>query len=66
MSRKKQIQTAIHKAVIDAGFSLSIQDGEIVATDLLWYDDDDSPEYEKEPFVIRFIGKDISDIDVAL
>ena len=63
MTRKEQIHAAIYNAAIDAGFSLSVKDGEIVATDLLWYDGHDT-EYEEKPFVIRFVGNDISDMDV--
>ena len=63
MTRKEQIHAAIYNAAVDAGFSLSVKDGEIFATDLLWYDEHDT-EYEEKPFVIRFVGKDISDMDV--
>ena len=65
MTRKEQIHAAIYNAAIDAGFSLSVKDGEIVATDLLWYDEHDT-EYEEKPFVIRFVGNDISDMDVEV
>ena len=65
INRKDQIHAALYNAAIDAGFSLSVKDGEIVATDLLWYDEHDA-EYEEKPFVIRFVGKDISDVDVEL
>jgi hypothetical protein len=65
ITRKEQIHAAIYNAAVDAGFSLSVKDGEIVATDLLWYDEHDT-EYEEKPFVIRFVGNDISDVDVEI
>jgi hypothetical protein len=64
MSRKEQIHAAIYNAAVDAGFSLSVKDGEIFATDLLCriiVKDllEDTPDFE-----VAFTGTDISDMDV--
>ena len=36
INRKDEIQATLYNAAIDGAFSLSVIDGEIVATDLLW------------------------------
>lgn len=55
-NRIDQILANLECAAVDGGFSLSVKDGEIVAKDLL----------SEEPleFIIRFVGKDISDVAV--
>ena len=61
-NRKDQIHATLYNAAIDGAFSLSVKDGEIVATDLMW-----ANAVEKPPqFVIRFVGSDISDVDVEI
>ena len=55
-NRIDEILANLECAAVDGGFSLSVQDGEIVAKDLL----------SEEPlsFIVRFTGKDISDVAV--
>ena len=62
INRKDQIHATLYNAAIDGAFSLSVEDGEIVATDLLW----NSPLTAPPKFAIRFVGKDISDVDVEI
>ena len=62
INRKDQIHATLYNAAIDGAFSLSVEDGEIVATDLLWANAADKPP----KFVIRFVGSDISDVDVEI
>ena len=59
INRKDQIHATLYNAAIDGGFMLSVEDGEIVATDLL--SNQTTPK-----FVIRFVGNDISDVDVEI
>ena len=59
INRKDQIHATLYNAAIDGGFMLSVEDGEIVATDLLRVSN--APK-----FVIRFVGNDISDVDVEI
>ena len=59
ISRKDQIHATLYNAAIDGGFMLSVEDGEIVATDLL-------ANQTTPKFVIRFVGNDISDVDVEI
>ena len=56
MYRIDQILSHLETAAVDGGFSLSVKDGEIVAKDLL----------SEEPleFVVRFVGKNVSDVSV--
>ena len=56
INRIDQILANLECAAVDGGFSLSVKDGEIVAKDLL----------SEEPleFIVRFVGKDISDVAV--
>lgn len=56
INRIDEILANLECAAVDGGFSLSVKDGEIVAKDLL----------SEEPleFIIRFAGKDISDVAV--
>ena len=58
INRKDQIHATLYNAAIDGGFSLSVKDGEIVAKDLL--------SEEALEFNIRFVGNDISDVDVEI
>ena len=53
INRIDQILANLECAAVDGGFSLSVKDGEIVAKDLL--------SEEHLEFVVRFVGKDISD-----
>ena len=55
-NRIDEILANLECAAVDGGFSLSVKDGEIVAKDLL----------SEEPleFIVRFVGKDISDVAV--
>ena len=59
ISRKDQIHATLYNAAIDGGFMLTFEDGEIVATDLL-------ANQTTPKFVIRFVGNDISDVDVEI
>ena len=59
INRKDQIHATLYNAAIDGGFMLSVEDGEIVATDLL-------ANQTTPKFVIRFVGNDISDVDVEI
>ena len=59
INRKDQIHATLYNAAIDGGFMLSVEDGEIVATDLL-------ANQTAPKFVIRFVGNDISDVDVEI
>ena len=59
ITRKDQIHATLYNAAIDGGFMLSVEDGEIVATDLL-------ANQTTPKFVIRFVGNDISDVDVEI
>ena len=61
INRKDEIQATLYNAAIDGAFSLSVIDGEIVATDLLWANPNTTQQ-----FVVRFAGSDISDVDVEL
>ena len=60
INRIDEILANLECAAVDGGFSLSVKDGEIVAKDLF------SDEYPEEPleFIVRFVGKDISDVAV--
>ncbi len=60
INRIDEILANLECAAVDGGFSLSVKDGEIVAKDLF------SDEYPEEPleFIVRFVGKDISDVSV--
>ena len=58
INRKDQIHATLYNAAIDGAFSLSVKDGEIVAKDLL--------SEEALEFNIRFVGNDISDVDVEI
>ena len=62
INRKDQIHATLYNAAIDGAFSLSVEDGEIVATDLLWVNASVKPP----KFVIRFVGSDLSDVDVEI
>ena len=61
INRKDEIHATLYNAAIDGAFSLSVIDGEIVATDLLWANPNTTQQ-----FVVRFAGSDISDVDVEL
>tara|TARA_Y100000592_G_scaffold4415_1_gene6377 strand:- start:398 stop:589 length:192 start_codon:yes stop_codon:yes gene_type:complete len=56
INRIDQILSNLQCAAVDAGFSLSVKDGEIVAKDLI----------SEQPleFIVRFTGDDISDVSV--
>ena len=56
INRIDEILANLECSAVDGGFSLSVKDGEIVAKDLL----------SEEPleFIVRFVGKDISDVAV--
>jgi hypothetical protein len=55
-NRIDQIVGALECIAVDNGFTLFVEDGEIVARDLL---SEDSLEFN-----VRFVGKDISDVAV--
>lgn len=57
INRIDEIVGALECAAVDSGFSLSVKDGEIVVTDLLW------PNSQK-PFAIRFEGMLIENVAV--
>jgi len=56
MYRIDQILSHLETAAVDGGFRLSVKDGVLVGEDLI----------SEEPleFVVRFVGKNVSDVSV--